>query len=104
LELSEWSCQLKAQVFRLEGKVNAHCLELKEVHELLIAQWAPIKKIDPCANILKIQLGAKLSPRPIEYSMIQELEPPLESAVTSPKPMPIRPLKRPPSKKFLQIS
>jgi hypothetical protein len=81
---------------RLEGKVNAFCLELKEVHELIIVQRAPIKEIDPCANILKIQLGANFSPRTIEYSMIQELEPPLESTVISSKPVPVKPLKRPP--------
>jgi hypothetical protein len=63
--------------------VGALCLELKEVHKLLIAQWAPIKEIDPCASILKIQLGANFSPRLIDYSMTQELEPPLESMVTS---------------------
>ncbi len=39
---------------RLEGKVSALCLELKEVHELLIVQRAPLKEIDPCASILKI--------------------------------------------------
>jgi hypothetical protein len=37
--------------------VSALCLELKEVDELLIVQRAPIKEIDPCASILKIQLG-----------------------------------------------
>ncbi len=43
---------------RLEGKVSALCLELKEGHELVIAQQTPIKEIDPCVSILKIQLGA----------------------------------------------
>ncbi len=76
--------------------MSALCLELKEVHELLMAQWAPIKEIDPCASILKIQLGANFSPRPVEYNMIQELEPLLESAVTSPKLVLVRPLKHPP--------
>ncbi len=81
---------------KLESKVGAVCLELKEVHELLIVQQSPIKEIDPCASILKIQLGANFSPRPIEYNMIQELEPPLESTVTSPELVSIRPLKHPP--------
>ncbi len=76
--------------------MSALCLELKEVHELLIAQWAPIKEIDPCASILKIQLGANFSPRPVEYNMTQELEPPLKSAVTSPELVSVRPLKHPP--------
>ncbi len=70
----------------LEGKMSALCLELKEVHELLIAQRAPIKEsdpCDPCASILKIQLGVNFSPKPIEYNMFQELEPPLKSMVTS---------------------
>jgi hypothetical protein len=72
-------------VFRLAGKVSALCLELKEMHELLMAQRAPIKEIDPCASILKIQLGANFSPRLVEYNMIQELELPLELMVTSPE-------------------
>jgi hypothetical protein len=72
------------------------CLELKEVHELVIAQPAPIKEIDPCANILKIQLGANFSLRPIEYNMTQEFESPLKSPVTFRKLVPIRPLKCPP--------
>jgi len=83
LEQNEWHCQLKAQVSRLEGKMSALCLELKEVHELLIAQRAPINESDPFASILKIQLGVNFSPRPIEYNMFQELEPPLNSMVTS---------------------
>jgi hypothetical protein len=90
-------------VSRLKGTMSALCLELKEVHELLIVQRARIKEIDPCASILKIQLGANFSPIPIEYSMTQELEPPLELAVNSLEPGLVRPLKRPPSKKFLQI-
>ncbi len=72
-------------MFRLAGKVSALCLELKEMHELLMAQRAPIKEIDPCASILKIQLGANFSPRLVEYNMIQELELPLELMVTSPE-------------------
>jgi hypothetical protein len=83
-------------VSRLEGKVNAFCLELKEVHELLIAQWAPIKESDPCASRLKIQLSANFSPIPLEYNMIQELEPPLESTITSLELVWVRPLKCPP--------
>lgn len=55
------------------------------MHELLMAQRAPIKEIDPCASILKIQLGANFSPRLVEYNMIQELELPLELMVTSPE-------------------
>jgi hypothetical protein len=66
LEQNEWHYRLKAQVSKFEGKMSALCLELKELHELLIAQWAPIKENDPCASILKIQLGANFSPRPIE--------------------------------------
>jgi hypothetical protein len=54
LEQNEWHYRLKAQVFRLKGEMSALCLELKEVHELLIAQQAPIKESDPCASILKI--------------------------------------------------
>jgi len=57
---------------------------------------APIKEIDPCASILKIQLGANFSPRLIDYSMIQKLEPPLKSVVTSLELMSVRPLKHPP--------
>ncbi len=76
--------------------MSALCLELKELHELLIAQWAPIKENDPCASILKIQLGANFSPRPIEQNMFQELEPPLKSMVTSLELVLVRPLKRPP--------
>jgi hypothetical protein len=83
-------------VSRIKGKVSALCLELKEVHELLIAQWVPIKEIDPCASILKIQLGVNFSPRSVGYNMIQEIEPPLKSTVTSPELVLIRPLKRPP--------
>jgi hypothetical protein len=83
-------------VSKLEGKVSALCLELKEVHKLLIAQRAPIKEINPCASILKIQLGANFSPRPIEYNMTQELEPFLELSITSLEPVLVRPLKRPP--------
>jgi hypothetical protein len=104
LEQSEWHCQLEAQVSRLEGKVSALCLELKEVHELEIAQRAPIKKIDPCASILKIQLGANFSPRPIEYNMTQEFEPPLESSITSLKLVLVRPLKCPPLQEILTNS
>jgi len=96
LEHNEWRCRLEAQVSRFEGKVSALCLELKEVHELLIAQRAPIKEIDPCASILKIQLGANFSPRPIEYNMTQELEPSLELSITSLEHVSIRPLKCPP--------
>jgi len=70
LEQSEWCCRLEAPVSRLEGKVSALCLELKEVHERLIAQRAPIKEIDPRARILRIQLGVYFSPRPTEYNMI----------------------------------
>jgi hypothetical protein len=80
-------------VSRLDGKVIALCLELKEVHELINAQRAPIKEIDPCVNILRIQLGSNFSPRPIEYNMTEELEPPLESMITSLKLVPGRPSK-----------
>ncbi len=76
--------------------MSALCLELKEVHELLIAQHAPIKESDPCASILKIQLGANFSPRPVEYNMFQELETPLKSTVTSLELVLVRPLKCPP--------
>jgi hypothetical protein len=83
-------------VSRFESKVSALCLELKEVHELLIAQRAPIKEIDPYASILKIQLGVNFCPRPIEYSMTQELEPPLQLTITSSEPVLVKPLKRRP--------
>jgi hypothetical protein len=76
--------------------MSALCLELKEVHELLIVQQARIKEIDPCASILKIQLGANFSPRPIEYSMTQKLEPFFKSTASSPKSVSVRPLKCPP--------
>ncbi len=95
MEQNEWHHQLEAQMFRLEGKVSALCLKLKEMNELLIVQWAPIKEIDPYTSIVKIQLGANFSPRPIEYIMIQQLEPPLEWVVTFSKPILVRPLKCP---------
>jgi hypothetical protein len=83
--------------------MSALCLELKEMHELLIVQRARIKESDPCASILKIQLGANFSPRLVEYNMFQELEPPLKSMVTSLELVLVRRLKRPPCRKFLQI-
>jgi hypothetical protein len=41
-------------------------------------------------------LGANFSTRPIEYNIIQELEPPLKSTVASLELVSVRPLKRPP--------